>query len=236
MRVSPLLSLAALATLGFNSGPAAHATSVTAGGTTTVASGGVAPGSASNYDFSDFGGSGPTKLTNFTLNTNGTGQFSGNGGYSVVTAPDGSTAFSSGTTGTAYYVDNATHLMATFSPTFSGDFNVWLLTGNTDLGFVTDVSIGLGFNNGTAVTVAVDSDALTTNNFTEFHVTGATAGETFQVYATGSNGTHGFNFSETNMGGITFDNVTPVPEPSSLLLIGTGLFGGISALRRKVKA
>jgi len=114
---------------------------------------------------------------------------------------------------------------------------VWLLTGNTDLGFVADASVGLAFNNGTPVTVAVDSNAITTNNFTEFLVTGATAGDTFQVYATGSNGTGGFNFSETNMGGITFDtDVAPVPEPSGLLLIGTGLFGGLGALRRRFKA
>jgi PEP-CTERM motif len=234
MRLSSLLSLSALATLALSFGPSAHATTVTAGSTTTVASGGIAPGSASNYDFSDFGASGPTNLTNFTLNTDGTGQFPGNNLYSVVTAPDGSTDFTSGTTGTAYFGDNATHLMATFSPSFSGDFDVWLLTGNTDLGFVTDASIGIGFDGGPAVTVAVDSNALTTNNFTEFEITGATAGETFQVYATGSDGTNGYNFSETNLGGITFDaNVAPVPEPASLALLGTGILGGLGLLRRK---
>jgi hypothetical protein len=237
MRMYQLLSLTAFAALAFSCGPAAHATTVTAGSTTTVASGGIAPGSASNYDFSDFGGSGPTNLTNFTVNTNGTSQYQGNVAYSVVTAPDGSTDFTSGTTGTAYFGDNANHLMATFSPTFSGDFDVWLLTGNTDLGFVTDASVGIGFDGGAAVTVAVDSNALTTNNFTEFQITGATAGETFQVYATGSNGTHGYTTSETNMGGITFDaDVAPVPEPAGLALLGTGLLAGLGMMRSKFKS
>jgi hypothetical protein len=225
------LSLTFLAAFAFSFTTAAHADPViTAAGTTIVAAGGVAPGSPINYDFFDFGNNQPTHLTNYTVSVGepGESEYPGNGAYSTVTAPDGNGPF---TTGTAYYgSSNGTVLEATFTTNLSGSFNVWLLDENADIGFVTDSSVGLGVNGGAAVTINSDPTAVNTNAFNEFTVTGATPGDTFQVYATGTDG-NGFGFDETNMGGITFSD--PVPEPSSMMLLGTGILGTLGAARRR---
>lgn len=218
------LTLSAAFTLGI--GMAAHAdTVITFSGTTTVGEGATAPGSASNYDFF---GVGQSHLTNFTV-TPLDNSFPGNGGYSTITAPGGSSAFR---TGTEYNSGNpANVILATFTATFNGSFTVYILNGNTDLPFVEDTEIGLGVSGGSEVS-SPSLQADTTNQFNIYTVTGVTAGEVFDIYAMGGNGVPG---DESNVGGITF-NASPVPEPSSLVLLGAGVLGAFGATRRRFKA
>jgi hypothetical protein len=230
MRVSQLLSLAVLATFALSFRPAAaHAINITVGTTTQVANGGIAPGSASNYIF--FGNNGqPSNLNGFTVSTGGDAQYAGNGAYTTVIAPGGSSAF---TTGIAYDSScncNQTSVVATFSSSTLSDFAVYILDGNTDGSAVGNATVGLGVDGGAAVTSATIYSG--DNEFTEFLIAGATGSDTFQVYATGG-GQNDF----PSIGGLTFDATTsPVPEPASLALLGTGLLAGLGVLRRKFKA
>jgi len=69
------------------------------------------------------------------------------------------------------------------------------------------------------------------NHFSVYDVHNAKATDVFSVYATGAAGDY------PSLGGLTFSNVSPVPEPSSLSL---GLIGvlttGASLVRRRFRA
>jgi hypothetical protein len=227
MRFGSVLSLAF--TAAFSLTAAAHAATISAGIQDPVANGGMAPGSAANYDFGDFGQNGqPVNLTNFTVSTAGDNQYPGNGAYTSVIAPGGSSAF---TTGIAY-LPGPNPVIATFSPDAAGSFNVYILDANTDGNNVGNTFVGLGVNGGAEVATATIYSGL--NEFTEYTVTGALSTDVFQVYA---QNTPGNAFS--SLGGITFGpaSTSPVPEPSSLILLGTGVLGAFGAVRRRfVKA
>ena len=196
-------------------GPVEAVTVITAGGQTLVASGGMAPGSPTNYDFGDFGNAGqPTVLTDFTVSTAGTLQFQGTTTYTSVIAPDGTGPFITGIAYDGVLGPAHTGLIATFSPTSNGNFSVWVLDGNTDGISVGNVSVGLGVDGGAAVTTSTIYNG--SNEFTRYNVTGALTTSVFQVYAT-------TDFNYASLGGLTFTNLTAVPEPSSIAMLGLGI-------------
>jgi hypothetical protein len=198
---------------------------ITVGSPVQVPNYGTAPGSPTNYDFKDFGGGNqPTLLTDYTVSTAGDSQFPGNSLYTILYAPDGSGPFYAGI---AYdpYNPGGTSLIATFSISADGSFTVYVLDGNTDNILVGNTSVGLGVNGGAAVTVT--TFLYGGNDFTAFNVVGAKTTDLFQVYATGAPG------DGPSIGGLTFSNISPVPEPSTLTFGLLGLTGGVALIRRR---
>jgi hypothetical protein len=233
MRSFRVFALTVSAAFVLSLGIAVHAATISAGTSVTVPANGVAPGSATNYDF--FGGPQPVLLTDYSVSIAGDSQYDGHPNvallYTTVTAPDGTGPFQ---TGIAYTTSccGQTALLSTFSTLSAGDFTVYVLDGNTDHNGVGNTFIGLGVDNGAAVTTS--TALFGTNQFTRFDVTGATTSDVFQVYATADTTEH------PSLGGLTFSNISPsaspVPEPSSISLGLLGLGTCITMARRRIRA
>jgi hypothetical protein len=200
-----------------------------ADGGTLVANGGQAPGSATDYTF--FGGIQPTNLTNFVVTlTPGDSQYDGHddgsGPYTTVIAPGGSTAFQTGIAN-APAAGAQTAEIASFQTTFAGNFNIWILDGNTNGHIVGNASVGLNVDGGAVL--STNTILVGGNEFTEYTVTGTTTSDVFGVFAT----TTASNFP--SIGGLTFTaSPSAVPEPSSLAMCGlAGAIGSAYAWRRR---
>jgi hypothetical protein len=209
-------------TLSFGLGATARATPViTVGTVTTVANGGTAPGSSTDYDFSDFGGSALGKnLTNVTFTPIPFG--SPAGGTSLI-APGGSVAAQTSILDTGSFTPSG---FGSFTTTMT-DFTLYVLVDN---GAYSDDLVDL---DGLANHVFLGGTFTNTNEFVSFQVTGATSTDVFRI---GTEGTLAVG-NNTSMGGITFTDNTPVasatPEPSSIVLLGTGVLGVVGAGRRR---
>ncbi len=193
------------------------------GASSIVGNGGVAPGSPTDYtffgnmnvEFGAGGGGQPTVLTNFSVSTLSNVEYHGNSNYTAITAPGGTTPFTTGslTENPTNYPNTTPHttLLATFSPLNAGSFTVYILDGNTDGVYVGNSSVGLGVNGGAEIATA--SQALSgANEFTAYTVTGAQPTDVFQVYATTSTNAY------PTIGALTFSTASATLGGSAVSL------------------
>jgi len=228
MKITSLLAIASAFTV--LACAQSQAQVITLGSQTIVSSGGVAPGS--EYLFI----AGPSSLTNFSVDTSLLTIYPGSQNptlFSVLTPPGGNPATDSFLTGFGYVttsnaVTNQTIL--TFTTT-AASFSLYVLDSNVNDNGSNNASFTLNANGSSATYITPEFPGTTTNQFTEFVVSGFAPGTVFSLGASSTTNTN------LNLGGVTFGNVVPVPEPSTWALMAGGfslLFFGRRLRRQSV--
>lgn len=163
----------------------------------------------------------PAQITGIT--TNSTQMWSGNGNFGSMQDPALANAF----THTPLLVRTPGNTTFNISRTENTAFRLTLLTASGDsvsATFVNIVSDGSG---------SVQQSSTHTSNGLHYHVFDISAGSSNIIITTNVTTAGGTHFSLT---GFAFDNVTAVPEPSSLALFaGAGTFVFVMG-RRRIRA
>lgn len=214
MKITPIFSIAfaVMASVATES----NAQVISQGTQTIVSEGGVAPGS--EYLFI----AGPSNLTNFSVDTSLLTIYPGSQNpslFSMLTPPGKNPVTDSFLTGFGYFtltgsVSNQT--LVTFTAN-AVSFSLFVLDSNViDSGSVNSSFI-LTSGTGSATYATPQHPGTAVNQFTEFVVTGVTPGSVFTLGGSASTNTNLY------IGGLTFGNVVPVPEPSTWALVAGSL-------------
>jgi hypothetical protein len=165
----------------------------------------------------DFNGSGAGFIVDFT-SASGNGNLGVSGGQAVLIGGSGNTPFSNATV----QLENG----ATFTKLI---LNIDVTNG---LQFPTSVQFTVNY---TLVGGQVFNQVFTvdTNGQNFFGIQAAEGAVINSVTVQGLNGTTFADINQWRLGG--FAPQTEVPEPASMLLLGTGLAGAAGALRRRLK-
>ena len=165
----------------------------------------------------DFNGSGAGFIVDFT-SASGNGNLGVSGGQAVLVGGSGNTPFSNATV----QLENG----ATFTKLI---LNIDVTNG---LQFPTSVQFTVNY---TLVGGQVFNQVFTvdTNGQNFFGIQAAEGAVINSVTVQGLNGTTFSDINQWRLGG--FAPQTEVPEPASMLLLGTGLAGAAGALRRRLK-
>jgi hypothetical protein len=124
-------------------------------------------------------------------------------------------------------------LNITFSQDFDSTVRLGVLIGNADFGNPSALRLTQSGQPTNSVTVSTGSGVVSQNNFFFFDLDNIAAGDTFVLYGTEDIGDDAYApFTQLRIGGLTFDDLVVIPEPSLATLVGFGLFVLRSALRR----